>query len=259
MGGTYKIDTRGSPQLQAIVPTSGSGRLSPASPVSLGLSSLRSALIPKAATTFAFAYPLEGMRDEADSLELDLLDPLISFVAVGGFVYWDQAGRVCGINALCEGKGLHFNGPFRLGYGAGALRELLYTDDSATGCAPRAQPVTIASVVHRGVKGFCWLSAGEKFEGVENARWPHGAFVYFYDEAQKESDCLFPVSEAPENGASAFLAHGRHPHPTHAARSACEQVQSSVSLVPPHATRIGGACRTRSPSLHALPHTQTRV
>lgn len=79
------------------------GSLSIISPVTLASTARDTAGVPKQASSFAFAYPLPGTAEAIDRGRLDLSDPAISFLALGGFVYFD-GNRVCGVNALlCQG------------------------------------------------------------------------------------------------------------------------------------------------------------
>lgn len=71
-------------------------------------------------------------------------------------MYWSDKFEIVGINALCDGKGLHFEGPVDLP--TEQLRGVLYDEG-------RVQRVTIPALVNRGVTGFCWLAANEKLPG----------------------------------------------------------------------------------------------
>ncbi len=208
IGGTFTINVRASPFKQLHCPSSVStvtGHLSLRHPVTLAVSDMAAAQIPRTATSFAFAYPLEGVWHEVDKSELNLLDPYHAFAAIGGFVYWDEHGAVCGVNALSDGPGLHLIGPYRLGLNSGALRAGLLLGE---GEGRRAQPVTIKKLVACGVRAFCWISPSEAFDDVDGSRWPHGAFVYFFD--QPECDCLFAVAAAPQLTArDENMAHNR--------------------------------------------------
>ena len=71
----------------------GTGRLSRLSHITLSHGDKVSARSPTQACSFAFAYPLEGMRGFIETLgtsgiSLDTIkdEPLISFASVGGFV-----------------------------------------------------------------------------------------------------------------------------------------------------------------------------
>ena len=186
-GGTYTVN------LPLVEPTTAAkGKLSPSYAVTLEKSDMTAAKIPIGASTFAFAYPLEGW--ESNKSRLDLMNAHDALVAIGGFVYWDARGNVVGVNSLCKGNGLHFIGPVRLGLisGGTALRGILLPNDACR----RAQRVTIDALVTKGVRAFCWMGPGEVFPSVDNARWPHGAFVYFFDELA--NDCLFAVGQAPQ-------------------------------------------------------------
>jgi len=49
--------------------------------------------------------------------------------------------------------------------------------------------VTLENLEAVGIKRFVWL------EPSQSEKWKHGGFCYFYDNAQKQFDCIFTVSE----------------------------------------------------------------
>jgi len=134
------------------------GRLSPRSKVTLNDEAKQAAGIPANAATFAFAYPLVGASDlslRSDPAEevgagggRDTATLFLSFLSFGGFVYWDERHRVCGVNALEEGSGLYFDGPRQLP--SPQLRGLLYDSSRVSRVRrPRSstrQPTPLASV-----------------------------------------------------------------------------------------------------------------
>jgi len=191
-GGLYQVDM-GKERLRVLTSISELvefGSLSPSARITLSPEDRDLARIPKNAKAFAFAYPLAGAAEAGDMQRLNLSDPHIAFLALGGFVYLDGENLLCGVNALCQGKGLYFCGPqpFR----RPGLRDKLFRDG-------RIQDVTVDSLVKIGIKGFCWLSPAESFttiDGADGSDWPHGAFLYVYDDRHK--DCIFRVGEAPQ-------------------------------------------------------------
>ena len=69
----------------------------------------------------AHRYPLPGF---CDSDSVPLTDFRFSFLALGGFVYWNQGGHICGVNSLSNGDGIYFEGPYALK--SPTLRSYLY-------------------------------------------------------------------------------------------------------------------------------------
>lgn len=70
------------------------GHLSPIAPVTMRGPSAAMAGVPKEAALFAFAYPLACLRDDAERLLLARPEPWLSFLLLGGFVYFDNERRV---------------------------------------------------------------------------------------------------------------------------------------------------------------------
>ena len=206
-GGSYTVDL----QCKFLAPykhliKDGSGRFSPREKLTLSKENREAAGIPHEAVTFAFAYPVasalqdsqdEGLSwrtedsdsasDTADGSSTLLADCRMSFLALGGFVYFAADGHVVSVNALTNGPGLEFSNAVTLPYDCG-LRAALYEAD-------RVQPVTIEGLFARGVRKFAWLAPGEDICGVET---PHGAFVYFYEEEHCRNDCYFSVVQAKD-------------------------------------------------------------
>ena len=50
-----------------------------------------------------------------------------------------------------------------------------------------------------GIRGCAWLAPAEAFGelGIDGSAWPHGAFVYVYDDKNLKLDHFFRVTEAP--------------------------------------------------------------
>jgi len=191
-GGMYQVDLSSTPLcgLRGIPDLEEFGRLSPTSPVTLSHEDRRVDRIPLQAQCFAFAYPLSGVADSSHADELNMSESHLSLLAMGGFVYMDSSQNVCGVNSLCQGNQIHLRGPTP--FGRHALRNMLIQHG-------RIQDATIAALSDIGMKGFVWLSPGERFEGFEQcdgSAWPHGAFVYIYD--SEEFDCFFSITESPD-------------------------------------------------------------
>lgn len=106
-GPCYEVDTS-KQSLHVLTMISGQaqrrGPLSIISPVTLSPTVRDEAGIPRKALSFAFAYPLPGAAAASDRGRLNMSDPAISFLVLGGFIYFDDSRRVCGVNALlCQG------------------------------------------------------------------------------------------------------------------------------------------------------------
>jgi len=173
----------------------GQGRISPRASVTLSKTDKRIASIPVEAESFAFIYPRPDVADAVSPEELQ--NPKMALIAIGGFAYWDANGNVCGVNSIGSGFGLNFNGPYLLRSQPGCrlLRSQLYA-------AGRVARITMRELVASGVRGFCWILPGEKFDGddhnVGSKLWRHGAFAYFYDENFARLDCIYTVTDAPQ-------------------------------------------------------------
>jgi hypothetical protein len=91
--------------------------------------------------------------------------PLARFLSTGGFVYFYDRLELLSANGLCDGEGLHLEGPKELP--SRQLRTTLYD-------AGRVQRVTLAPLLARGVTGFAWLAAAEKVSGEWGGRGEGG-------------------------------------------------------------------------------------
>lgn len=100
-----------------------------------------------------------------------------SFRSGGGFLYFDEDGKLIGATAFRERKYMVLTGPFDVPEG---LRK-----DRWDG----AEEVTLKNLTAVGIKRFVWL------EPSTSEEWKHGGFCYFYDDAQKQFDCIFTVTE----------------------------------------------------------------
>ena len=187
--------------------SSGTGKLSPWSPMTLSGADRMVARIPLAASRFAFGYPLDGAQCKSICTE-DLMDGRVASCALGFFVYIDERGAVCGVNGLSRGDGLFFMGPFKLWtLCVPRLREHLHE-------ASRVVPVTMEALRDRGAQGFCWVGPSEHFNGlvepdVAARSWAHGAFFYFFAEAEHKRDCFFSIDEAPQTAVDKSRAEKR--------------------------------------------------
>ena len=126
--------------------------------------------------------------------------------------------KPCKIFAVMPSKGKHLNfgKPIRLvdawaegaggghGMGVGGLGHRACFEQLRR--EKRLHDVTIADLCDKGVKQFCRLFPRECIghgpnqmagtSGVDGAKWwPHGAFVYFYDEHHGAHDCAFALEQ----------------------------------------------------------------
>ena len=133
----------------------GHGKLSPAADLPWDMRTREAFKVPKAAHRFAFAYPLAGFAEEAEKNKITLSDdPALFFVAIGGFIFWDDMFRVCGAVAIGSGDGegsltLADSKPLarrRGGARAGADRPARWKG--------RLEPVTLAALNSEGLERF---------------------------------------------------------------------------------------------------------
>eukprot|EP01062_Namystynia_karyoxenos_P073548 TRINITY_DN70346_c0_g1_i1.p1 TRINITY_DN70346_c0_g1~~TRINITY_DN70346_c0_g1_i1.p1 ORF type:complete len:1429 (+),score=244.84 TRINITY_DN70346_c0_g1_i1:113-4288(+) len=158
----------------------GCGALSPASPVVFAAEERRAANIPAAAETFAMGYPLEGLHGVPEDVlkDLDWGDPLVQFALLGGFIYLDADGGVCGANAITSGEQIHFDGPF-------PWRQEYTEQLRADG---RIVPITLKAFREAGAQFFAYLTPGETLGGFNGLpAWRisrNGGFVYLMGDPQ---------------------------------------------------------------------------
>ena len=85
---TYSVALDSAPLAGKVEAPSGNGRLSPWSPVTMPGADRQVAMIPLAATRFAFGYPLDDARAD------DLMDGCVACCVLGFYLYLDQHGAV---------------------------------------------------------------------------------------------------------------------------------------------------------------------
>jgi hypothetical protein len=221
------------------------GSLSPCEAVTLDAEHRHFADIPDGAHFFSFVYPCIPPPDgapPASTRDSDRRDRSNSsfefFLSLGGYIYLDQTKQgVVAVRSLAHGPGLNFarvvlskDAPTS----AGLIRAALW--DSGRMVEP-----TMYDVLACGVERFCWLAPKEVLPGlnasVASDLWPHGAFVYLYDEAEARFDCIFSVTKARRaSDAAATVPTGvsdgvRGVHLPHATGSAA--VQYDLEATPP--------------------------
>eukprot|EP01062_Namystynia_karyoxenos_P082479 TRINITY_DN92_c1_g1_i1.p1 TRINITY_DN92_c1_g1~~TRINITY_DN92_c1_g1_i1.p1 ORF type:complete len:1654 (+),score=308.67 TRINITY_DN92_c1_g1_i1:157-4962(+) len=162
---------------------SGCGQLSPAVPVTHASADRRAVHVPEWAESYRMAYPIEGLLDvPAAVMEgLDWGDPSLCLALIGGFIYFDGTGEVCGACALTHGETMHFDGPFRW--------RPEYTEElRADG---RIAPVPpLPHLRDAGAASFAYLVPNETLGGPNGSQtWRmarHGGYVYFLDPALRK-------------------------------------------------------------------------
>ena len=201
------------------------GRLSPSHPLTLSDDDRRAAGIPETAQLFSFAYPLPDMDFDPEAMNIDLSRPVNLLALFGGFIYLEVAPdgsvQLCACNALTErGAALEFDGPFCLD--RIDLGDRLFGDN-------RVQDVTMDALTDLGVQKFCFLGPREAVwssDGriclADGSGWPHGAFVYLYDD--RFLDCYFRVKQ----GRSARAADDAHEGADAASDAAAVQVLAAL-------------------------------
>ena len=171
------------------------GRLSPITPVNVISHADRvKSGIPENATHYSFAYPLDCLRDDFDTLMHAMVgsteqnnddEAVLMFFLLGGFVYFaaDAAGnssaapgRIIAVNALSLSSKapaeLFFDGPYAA---PEPVVKALERED-------RMSRVTIGRLKKAGIHEFAWVYQNEKPGGHAlssdpNAN-PHGCYVY---------------------------------------------------------------------------------
>lgn len=182
------------------------GRVSRLRPLTFDAKQLEKAGIHPHAAWFGFCYPTQRGIDgddggiaggntsvKATSNWNELEDCRKSFLAAGGFVYFDQEFNILHVTALvpsdaatAEGQ-LEFDGPFPLPASVGAA---MARDQSF-------QKVTLPALLAVGAREFAWLGPGDERGNTLQPLAHDGAFVYRFD--QSCCDCFFRVSQAAQS------------------------------------------------------------
>eukprot|EP01062_Namystynia_karyoxenos_P082480 TRINITY_DN92_c1_g1_i2.p1 TRINITY_DN92_c1_g1~~TRINITY_DN92_c1_g1_i2.p1 ORF type:complete len:1645 (+),score=315.25 TRINITY_DN92_c1_g1_i2:654-4937(+) len=184
---------------------SGCGQLSPTVPVANASSDRRAVHVPEWAENYRMAYPIEGLSDIAEDVleQLNWDDPSLCLALMGGMVYFDSSGDVCGACALTSGETVHFDGPFpwRQEY-----TEELRLDG-------RIAPVALPYIREAGITEFAYLVPNETLGGtLGNKTWRmarHGGYVYFVDPSlpKRDSGSQFTTSQAASSMQSPRRVH----------------------------------------------------
>jgi len=176
------------------------GQFSPAYPITLSDSEKKAALIPINSTYFVWAYPVAGVSVDVYKLPgIDPADSDLSFLMVGGYVYFNKENKICGVNTIIPSdKGLVFSAPKKWNH-----------DFTSFLAKPgRFQPITIKPLHDCGARWYCWIRPDEPLVddwGTSEKLCPNGGFVYlfhdnYYDapKDQLAKDCYFDVLSGEE-------------------------------------------------------------
>lgn len=193
------------------------GQMATAAPVNLDEVSRVRAGIPLNASWFAHVYPpidagKLGEARIAEIAEKGLAKPLLHFILLGGFAYFDADGSILALNCLtqppdsgvggAEGLCSSFGGPKFGEAPAGTTQRssLSFTsakpmpEEVTTRLAREGmQPMTLPVLKALGVNKYIWLNP--------DADWPYGAFVYQAHEAAGQTQpptIYFPVALSSE-------------------------------------------------------------
>ena len=170
----------------------GAMRLSPPSPVNLDAVSQRRAGIPDNAFSFCWAYPTVSLADVKAHPSLDVADPTVSLLWVGGYIYFDSETRIVAANAVAGGvttstQRLKFAEP----------EALSWEDAQALSVAGRWQAVTLPEMREVGARYFAWIRPREQ---LVTRQFPNfGSFAYIFRGRNARDrdprDRFFPVDK----------------------------------------------------------------
>lgn len=170
------------------------GSYSPASIIPMDDHTRKIANIPDDAVFFAWAYPISGLDTVSDMVKrkLDPSHPTVSFVLFGGFMFFNEDGKLLQANGIYSGNNISFSEP----------KELLYSDVCTTlGGSGRLQDVASQELLDINVDKFCWIYPNEKI-GLDKVA-PYGGFLYVYKDMKVQ---LFEIIKAlPEQEFNPFL------------------------------------------------------
>jgi len=151
------------------------GMMSPKAAITLPDEVKAGAGIPPQAVQFAFVYPIDGMHESVKQLEKIVSDEdaWIYMLMLGGFVYFDDGGACCSVNALTLSLSkisLKLRGPYSAT--ASAHDEIVRQG--------RMQEVTLDVLLSAGLLSFAWAHPSEQPGGhsLGATPWPDGAFLY---------------------------------------------------------------------------------
>ena len=100
----------------------------------------------------------------------------------------------CGCSRACSGRACWRSVMHESALANGQqLRSVLLSE-------ARANFATVGEQLAMGVKNYAWLGPGEARGAEDGAAWPHGAFVYLYDDSRTDLDCYFALKESVRAG-----------------------------------------------------------
>lgn len=160
-------------------------QLSPLHRITLDDETKALANIPRAATTFAWAYPI--VQDPTNPLTLNDR-PEGNYCTFGGYCYFDDSRNVVGTNAICPANldvlGLMFGRP-----------HLLDAESTSTLTKQgRFQDITIPMMTQKGATHFAWIRPGEFPDTIAA---PDGAFAYKFGPPSDGKPKYYPVVSKP--------------------------------------------------------------
>jgi 5'-nucleotidase len=183
-------------------------KVAPLYPVTLPTAERRAAQIPDDAEHFAFVYPFKADWTSAPA-DMDKTSADVSFLTIGGFVYFDASlAAIRGTTLSIGGEGgLQFGPPKPwLGRWTQALTEQ----------GMHFHPVTLEEVAQGGAEKFAWIPPQMCIDGEKGSVCPHGGFAYLCPKICIEEICVSDSkvsSQAdkfePEPRAGFFAAVGR--------------------------------------------------
>jgi len=146
-------------------------KVAPLHPVTLPLLERRAAQIPDDAEHFAFVYPYQANWASAPA-EMDKAGADVSFLTIGGFVYFDASlSAVRGTTLSIGGEGaLKFGPP----------KPWLSTwSQSLTDQGMHFHPVTLQAVAEGGAESFAWIPPQMSIDGQKGMVCPHVVLPIF--------------------------------------------------------------------------------
>eukprot|EP00732_Lithocolla_globosa_P002050 Lithocolla_globosa_v1_NODE_1213_length_2782_cov_10.456546.p1 type:complete len:874 gc:universal NODE_1213_length_2782_cov_10.456546:2674-53(-) len=164
------------------------GQVSPRTNVTFSEPSKQRANIPSSAVSYVWAYPLPGIQDVSG---LDLSNPVVNFVAIGGYIYFDAENKIVRANAVgLSSPDLFFGARQKWN---NEHTEILYR-------ANRLSRITLEPLKEAGAFWFCWINPGERLDenGTGSDQWPHGGFAYWFTDhpiSDSSRNCFFPCEE----------------------------------------------------------------
>lgn len=176
------------------------GAISPVTPITLDADAKARAGIPCRAASFAWGFPVgQGRFRDRTRAYLSITSPSSAFFVYGGYIYFDERGKIVRTMAVTLGDGLFFNKPEP------------WKPDFSVALESRWQDVTAPFLQEKGAKKFTWIGPGETLEAPGKDPWMvsnHGAFVYLFHETIADADdrdVLFAVTDSTEEFTPAQL------------------------------------------------------